>query len=474
MQESVVQYGRMQQKIMDIRKEVDSLKEIQEAFAKVKQQKEEVFKCQYFAEKFSLLAKKQKIQELQDKIQFHREDLQKSREKLAELEQKKQEYNHRKEELIRLISETGYQEAQDQLRNVNELLERLERSKLEWDDTAKKLKVWADSEMASNAILWNVKKFCNYSIQEPELEELKAALAQLREQIFEEKDDLQTQVKEERRTLKETERELSELHKGSKAYPRELIEARQYLYQKLSEQNGRAVKVSILADLLDISQERWRNAVEGYLGNNKLLLVVEPKYAKQAAALYQEMDHRRFFRVSVLDTEKVMERKHHVQEHALAKAVKAKEEYVRSFIDFLLGNVVKCESVEQMRQFSVAVTEDCMLYQGYRLQHINPDNYIKYAYIGAESLKRRMSMLKKKRDGLEKKLQPLWEELESFNELLTMESLSRDAGQYLEWLSDIRRISKQKKEKERLSPDRIPPVPCLCFPYRCCQKLPEE
>lgn len=450
MQESVIQYGRMQQKIMDIRKEVDSLKDIQKAFAKVQQQKEEVLTYQYFAEKCSLLAKQQKIQELQDKVQFHREDLRKSREKLAELEQKKQEYNHKKEELIRLISETGYQEAQDQLRNANELLERLERSKLEWDDTAKKLKAWADSEMAANSILWNVKKFSDYSIQESELEDLKEAIAQLREQICEEKDDLSAQVKEERRALKATERELSELHKGSKAYPRELIEARQYLYQKLSEQNGKAVKVSILADLLDIRQEQWRNAVEGYLGNNKLLLVVEPKYAKQAAALYQEMDHRKFFRVSVLDTEKVMERKHHVKEHALAEAVKTKEEYVRSFIDFLLGNVIKCETVEQMRQCSVAVTEDCMLYQGYRLMHINPDNYIKYAYIGAESLKRRMSMLKKKRDELEKKLQPLWEELESLNQLLSMESLSRDSGQYLEWLSDIRRIAKQKKEKERL------------------------
>ena len=451
MQESVIQYGRMQQKIMDIRREVDSLKAIQEAFAKVTQQKEEVLKYQYFVEKCSVLAKQQKIQELQDKIQFHKKDLQQGRQNLTELEQKKQEYNIRKEEFIRLISETGYQAAQDQLRNVNELLERLERSKLEWDDTAKNLKAWADSEMAANTILWNVKKFNNYSIQESELEDLKEAITQLREQISEEKDDLQAQVKEVRRARKETERELSELHKGSKAYPRELIEARQYLYQKLSEQNGRAVKVSILADLLDISQERWRNAVEGYLGNNKLLLVVEPKYAKQAVALYQEMDHRKFFRVSVLDTEKVTERKHHVQEHALAKAVKTREEYVRSFIDFLLGNVVQCESVEQMRQFSVAVTEDCMLYQGYRLQHINPDNYIKYAYIGAESLKRRMSMLKKRRDELEKKWQPLWEELESLNELLAMESLSRDAGQYLEWLSDIRRIPKQKKEKERLS-----------------------
>ncbi|MFR5731465.1 MAG: hypothetical protein ACLUD2_05440 [Clostridium sp.] len=34
----------------------------------------------------------------------------------------------------------------------------------------------------------------------------------------------------------------------------------------------------------------WRNAIEGYLGNNKLLLTVEPKYAKAAMEIYKELD----------------------------------------------------------------------------------------------------------------------------------------------------------------------------------------
>ena len=42
--------------------------------------------------------------------------------------------------------------------------------------------------------------------------------------------------------------------------------------------------------------------IEGYLGNNKLLLVVEPKYAKTAMEIYQDMDKKKFFRAAVLDT----------------------------------------------------------------------------------------------------------------------------------------------------------------------------
>ena len=46
----------------------------------------------------------------------------------------------------------------------------------------------------------------------------------------------------------------------------------------------------MLADLLDIRDETWRNAAEGYLGNNRLALVVEPAYA--AAAMEMPMVHR--------------------------------------------------------------------------------------------------------------------------------------------------------------------------------------
>ena len=63
--------------------------------------------------------------------------------------------------------------------------------------------------------------------------------------------------------------------------------------------------MQILADLLEIRDERWHNAVEGYMGNNKLLLIVEPKYAKAAMDIYQEMDKKKFFRAAILDTERL-------------------------------------------------------------------------------------------------------------------------------------------------------------------------
>lgn len=147
----------------------------------------------------------------------------------------------------------------------------------------------------------------------------------MRAEIEEERRDTDSTLRQIKKEEREAKEELKELKQGRKAYPKELEEARLELQNRLQENCGKFVSVQILADLLEIRDERWHNAVEGYMGNNKLLLIVEPKYAKAAMDIYQEMDKKKFFRATILDTEKVMEEEHIVRQGALAEEVKAKE-----------------------------------------------------------------------------------------------------------------------------------------------------
>lgn len=100
------------------------------------------------------------------------------------------------------------------------------------------------------------------------------------------------------------------------------------------------------------------------MGNNKLLLVVEPNYVKDAMEIYQGMDKKRFSRAAVLDTEKVLSSDKKAKAGSLAEEVLAKEEYVRAYIDFFLGNVIKCDGIDELREQTIGITADCMLYQG--------------------------------------------------------------------------------------------------------------
>ena len=450
MQESVMQYGRMQKKITDTMKEIEELTDIREKYLLVEEKQQDLKRYEYFGKKFEILQQQEVLKELEQKAKFHEKDLAEVQEKIKELEAEKEEIDHQKEDLIRLIAETGYEEAVDQLRSLNQLLERMNRSRAKWDEAARGLKEWAENDMASNAILWNIDRFTSYEIEEEQLTELKVAIARLMEEVKAEKDDLDSEIRGLRREMKQTREELAELHQGSKVYPKEIVEARQYVYQGLVKRLGKAVRVDILADLIDIKEERWRNAVEGYMGSNKLLLIVEPKYAKDAMEIYRELDSKKYYKAAVLDTEKILEEEHRVKEHALAEAVKAKEPYVRSFLDYLLGNVIKCDSIEELRRHPVAVMDDCMLYHGYKLSHMNPQNYTRGAYIGAESLKRRMALLKKQTADLENRLSPKEAQQREYEAMLAMEKLDKDTAEYMEWLSDIQECKAKEKEKTRL------------------------
>ena len=154
-------------------------------------------------------------------------------------------------------------------------------------------------------MIWDIEKFADGSISEEELVRLQEGLKDLQEELEDQRQEADADLRRINKEEKEARAELKELKQGKKAYPRELEEARFELRNRLHERCGKFVNVHILADLLDVKDERWHNAVEGYLGNNKLQLIVEPKYARAAMDIYQEMDTKRFFRAAVLDTEKL-------------------------------------------------------------------------------------------------------------------------------------------------------------------------
>ncbi len=272
------------------------------------------------------------------------------------LEQEEKDLQKEYEEIILRIADSGYARLESDLDTLNETLERLNNGKVRWGaDCRASEGMDGERHYAKSGDLGISKKFADGSISGracAPAEGLKDLQEELEDQRQEADADLRRIKKEE----KEARAELKELKQGRKAYPRELEEARFELRNRLHERCGKFVNVHILADLLDVKDERWHNAVEGYLGNNKLQLIVEPKYARAAICIYQEMDTKRFFRAAVLDTEKLTKDKHQVQPGALAEVVKAKEAYVQEYINFFLGNVKKCESLDELRECRIGVT----------------------------------------------------------------------------------------------------------------------
>lgn len=451
LQESVMQYGRMRNKIEETLEEIRRLKEIRESYGQYRERRREAESCTYQIDKLEMLLLRAKIQELSDKIGGREEEISRQETMQRRREEDAARIQKEYEDVLLRISNSGYSGLETELLSVNEALERLSSSKVKWEQTAGRLKDWTGCDAAPNQVLWDIEKFGKGSITEGELERLKESLAALREELEEERRETDSRLRKIKKEEHEAREELKELRQGRKAYPKELEEARYELRNQLHERCGKFVNVQILADLLDIRDERWHNAVEGYLGNNKLLLVVEPQYAKAAMDIYQEMDKKKFFRAAVLDTEKVLEEEHSVRPGALAGEVTAREAHVKAYIDFFLGNVMKCESVEELRRCRVGVTPDCVLYHSYRLQHMNPENYTRRAYIGETSMRQRIRQLEEKCRTLQEERMPLQEMLEQFRKIGQFEGLLQPVSEYMEWLDDVGKIPGKERQKKQLT-----------------------
>lgn len=450
MQQSVTEYGRLRHRIEDTCREIESLKAICAQHAAMAAAREEKEQCGYFAGKFDMLQDRRRIQESQDKIQALAADQEKAAQDAAAMETEIQDLTAKSEELLRKISSSGYEELKSQLKAVNELVEHLGSSQARWKQTAEKLAAWNEEEITSNRTLWDIEAFEKGEISEEALKRLQEDLLQMRKEVERQMQDARSQIREKNKELTKAQEEITQLKAGNKAYPKELEAVREILQTQLFLKTGKSVEVEVLADLLEVRDDAWRNAIEGYLGNNKLLLTVEPKYAKTAMEIYKELDPKKYYRVAVLDTEKVLADEQPVLEGALAEEVEAGRDYAQAYINFQLGKVIKCDSVDELRSHRIGITRDCVLYHSYRIQHINPDLYTRSAYIGKKSMRQRVKLLEESIRNLQEELEPLQTMLSDGERVLGLEFLSQDLEVYLGWKKDKADYAKKQQEQKNL------------------------
>lgn len=450
MQESVMQYGRMRKKIEDTYIEISILKEMQEKYGLVLEKEENIRKNGYFTGRLEILELKERAGELTDKAALSRDDLQKQESLKDGLDEQIAELTAQGEELLKRISSTGYEDLKTRLESLNELMEHLNKSEVKWRQTAERLNAWIDQETTSNQTIWDIEEFEKNTIDGEKLERLKKSIAEMRKEAEDLKSEAAAVLRDLKRQERQLKEELAQLKAGSKAYPKYLEHARSYIQRRLLEETGKAVEVHVMADLLDIRNEEWRNAVEGYLGGNKLSLVVPPAYAEEALRIYSELDKNEYFRVAVLDTEKAGKDTPTVLEDALCEEVEVREAYLKPYLERLLGQVVKCRSIDELRGCRIGVTPDCMVYHTFRLQQMNPEQYTKSAYIGKDSVRQRIRLLEKSLSEMEKKRAPEETAVRECEAVLSLEQLSEEISVYLEWQKDMGDLKERQKEKKRL------------------------
>lgn len=218
----------------------------------------------------------------------------------------------------------------------------------------------------------------------------------------------------------EKEAALENLRRNIKDYPNGLLRLKAYLETELTKKSGKQITISILADVLEIpeSEDHWRRAVEGYLNTQKFYLLVPPECYRDALRIYDRI--KREFGMNsfgLVDIGKLRERERiEPWSDSLAKKVETDNDLARSYIDYLLGRVVCCSHVDQLRRNKTAITADGMLYHGYVVRPIRKE-LMDDAFIGRRAVALRIERIQTELAEIQTNLQfwmPIYQTLSKY------------------------------------------------------------
>ena len=167
--------------------------------------------------------------------------------------------------------------------------------------------------------------------------------------------------------------EQESLQAGRQRYPESVTALRQALEERLMAQAQGSASVRMVAELWDVRDPAWRNAVEGYLNTQRYNLLVAEESYQTAAAIYNAVkDALHIHGVAVVDIAAIRRLRPERRPGSLAEEIVTQDADARLYADFLLGRVMKCENLEEHNRQEISITKECMLYQQKAIRHLNP------------------------------------------------------------------------------------------------------
>ncbi|MGL5435359.1 MAG: ATP-binding protein [Lachnospiraceae bacterium] len=180
---------------------------------------------------------------------------------------------------------------------------------------------------------------------------------------------------------------------------------------------GRKPEPYVLCELLEIKQDDWRNAVEGYLNTQRFYILVEPENFDIALGIYDKLRrNRKAYGVGLINTQN-LEAYDKAPEGSLATVVTSKNIYASRFINMTLGKVHMCERYDELKNHKTSITRECMKYQNRVASAIKPVIF-ETPFIGSNAFKVQLEQSKKQKQQLEVKISSTQENISNMDQVL--------------------------------------------------------
>lgn len=453
--EQLDSYRQIKEKIEDLRKRIELLSEIQASGKELVRLQTDIVRAEAMIRCIG-------IEDLRARIQAAEDDKRNLAEKQEQCKKKVQELSASREEaqqkLIQVSADLKASDLGGKQQQYEELDERsrmLADNTRQWQKILQGMKNWEEDDVItdyiSNPVLNMIAELNQGRVSEELCQNLHLKIESAKQNIEDEVEDYSDQRREIGKQLKEKKRLVDDMKHDRKPYDENLRSARSALSQQLSDRYGQTVKVQIFADLFDVQEEEWKNAIEGRMGRLKHSLITEPQYAHEAAVLFRNM--KQYENVDLINSKAIADSEPDCLEGSLYGAVKTEDAYVDVCLKRYLGHIMKCRSVEELEQVRDGVTPDCYSYSNFIFRHLKKKDYTTRACIGRRVSKARLTEYENDVEDLSRQETELDHLLRRLKAAREFECLKDEPSHYVKLSkagAELAKVNKTKKELEEV------------------------
>ena len=234
-------------------------------------------------------------------------------------------------------------------------------------------------------------------------------------------------------------------------YPQGLNELRTEIAENLKRLYNKDISVHIFCELIEIDDKEWAKTIESFLGNQRFILIVEPRYYDSALQIFARIKNKYSSGFGIVNTEAIQKYSHY-QPNSLASIMSSENQDAQNYINFTCGNVIMCESEGELKDYQIAITNDGLLYRGYVVRSMNLNVQ---SFIGSSAVDEQKAEWEAKASELADKYYGLNDEITAYrNENDKISSLNLDrfvneVDTLINYYTLTERISKLTLEKSK-------------------------
>jgi len=428
-QDSIRAYKELEITLKQIQAKIADLREIDLVYQEILKIQENKAYIEYLMHLFDVESVKNSINDSKKQIERENQYRINKQKELTELDSENAALQERARELYNLLQSNDTFKAEEyiskEIIKTQNNISSLEANQQAFLKRSAQFKdIINDLKRLSNEKIYNEASNINLSlINQTAVQDAKIRLTDFYNRISDIRDSKNQQLGQIQSKTKEIIVKINEISalqrnasQNKRNYNPNLVALKQDLEESLKRIYNYDINVHIFCELCEITDSKWSDVIEMFLGNRRFNLIVEPRYYDQALQIFARIkDRYRLYGIGLVNTKQISKFKDY-EPNSLASIIECENTDARAYVNYTCGNVIMVDNELDLEKYSSSITADGLIYRGYMVSNLNPN--IDKPFIGknaaarsqqdlikrAEEAKASYIELKDKSDNLEREV----------------------------------------------------------------------